>query len=130
MTQQEFDGITQGKLREIKTSIWKFIVLLWYLQCIYQFNNSADAKDWQIRKLAAESYLKIKTKDADHKLDETNSLYQIYFGKTEQRMKKSQKVLQFVSKAIVDSQFHKFAHKMPKILKYYAIAQKDQIYDK
>ena len=133
MTQQEFDGITQGKLREIKTSIWKFIVLLWYLQCIYQFNNYTDAKDrqdWQIRKLAAESYLRIKTKDADHKLDEMNSLYQIYFGKTEQQINRSQKVLQFVSKAIVDSQFHKFAHKMPKILKYYAIAQKDQIYDK
>lgn len=72
MTQQEFDAVTQGKLRDIKTSIWKFIVLVWYLQCLYQFNNYADAKDrqdWQIRKLAVETYLKAKTKDVQNKLD-------------------------------------------------------------
>lgn len=80
--------------------------------------------------MAVEAYFKIKTERNEKAPNRDDQLYQIYFGESEEKVAKSQRVFNFVSKAIIDTSFHKFAHKMPKILKYYAIAQKSSVYDK
>ena len=64
----------------------------------------------------------------EYSLNTSLDLYSIYFNEEASQEKSDN--LTFVSRALVDQQFSKFAQKIPKILKYYIKTQKEQIYDK
>ena len=39
----------QAKLNETKLGLWKYILVLWYIQCTYMAKNSKEGKEWNVR---------------------------------------------------------------------------------
>jgi hypothetical protein len=111
-------------------SIWRFVLTLWYFQCLFMVENNPDedAEAWKIRKLAIKKCLRLPEEERAEQSD--HSLYAIYFSDGFDPERSGNSVLHFVAKALVDSEFNSFAHQLPKILKYYAASQREEIYDK
>ena len=77
------DEETREKLKKVKLSMWKVILLMWYFQCLFMSANcnKKDKRAWKIRKLAVKTHLKLTGKEkaqwADHEL------FAIYFSEVE-----------------------------------------------
>ena len=125
--------LIKDKLNNVKLHLWRFTLLMWLMQCSFKANNcdDADQQEWQIRHSAILQLFRLKNQEATSPKMADNHLHSLYFDTDQPNsLPRGNHMLLFISRALVDPQFHSFVDRLPKVMQFYAVSQKDEIYDK
>ena len=83
--QMSYEFIVSQKLRLVKFALWKFIIIMWYFECLYMTKNSGQGQmsdqmsNWAIRLEGVSAALKMKN-NAPPNLKGNEQLEEIYLN--------------------------------------------------